>query len=90
MATVWLPSMKVSVCARLLLVKVECGLSLCVLGVALELSADGLRCRPSADKASKWGTQLVEAIESLHLSPSNASKLSGKLSWGCSHMFRKR
>jgi len=93
--------------------KLECGKSLCVLGVDIALGKRGFRCRPAAKKVDRWVSMIDGALEADKLLPGRhlvcwrcffwapslcclmlasagvASKLTGKLSWGCSQMFRK-
>lgn len=76
--------------------KMECAgctfatVELCVLGVDLTLSSAGFTCQPSVDKAKKWSAIAQQAVQGQHLAPGLASKLAGKLSWGCSQMFNRR
>ena len=69
--------------------KLECGLSLTVLGVDLSLNSAGYRCRPSKDKARKWVLQIQEALHTRCLSAGAASKFAGRLSWSCQFMFKR-
>jgi len=70
--------------------KLECGASLCILGVDICMSDRGFQCRPAAQKIPGWLTTIDEATASGgRLMPGTASKLAGKLSWGCSVLFRR-
>ena len=68
-------------------VKLECGESLCVLGVDIEMSCAGYKLRPSAKKTPEWISTLKSSL--VRLWPGDASKLAGKLAWGGSHHFRR-
>ena len=69
--------------------KLACGPSLSILGVDIMPSRSGYKCRPTLDKVLKWEATIVSALRDGVLYPSEASKLGGKLAWGCTHMFRK-
>ena len=69
--------------------KLDWGDKVCVLGIDIEMSERGYKCRPSADKVVKWSACIGDALGSGKLLSGDASKLAGRLSWGCSHMFRR-
>jgi hypothetical protein len=92
--------------------KLECGPSLCVLGVDIAIGKRGFKCRPAVKKVDRWIRMIDEALEAAKLLPGTyllrvcagtpppdpilscggagvASKLAGKLSWGCSQLFRR-
>ena len=69
--------------------KLEIGTSLCVLGVDLEMARSGFKFRPARRKVVQWVATLRAAVEDAILLPGDASKLAGKLSWGCSHLFKR-
>ena len=69
--------------------KLECGRTLCVLGVDLSLSVKGYTCRPSKDKAGKCIAAIKEALACGHLSSGCAEKLAGRLSWACQYLFHR-
>ena len=60
-----------------------------ILGVEIRISARGFKCRPSPDKVEKWLAIINRAQARQKLVPGSASKLAGKLSWGCARLFRK-
>lgn len=60
-----------------------------LLQVDIKMSKKGYKCKPKRAKVTKWIAQLEEALHKEHLSPGDASKLAGKLSWACSKLFRK-
>ena len=59
-----------------------------ILGVTIKLSRRGFSCRPTKRKVAKWCDSLQRALDEDRLRPGDASKLAGKLSWGCATMFR--
>ena len=59
-----------------------------ILGVTIKLSRRGFSCRPTKRKVAKWCDSLQKALDEDRLRPGDASKLAGKLSWGCATMFR--
>ncbi len=67
--------------------KLVAGPALCVLGIDHEMSAKGYRYKPAAEKVAKWIALIEEALTADCLMPGVASKLAGKLSWGCSFLF---
>ncbi len=69
--------------------KLECGISLCILGVELRLAKKGFQCRPAIHKIKKWLKVIERALQDDRLLPGDASKLAGRLAWGCSRLFRK-
>ena len=90
--------------------KLECGPSLCVLGVDIAIGKRGFKCRPAVKKVDRWIHMIDVALEADKLLPGIyflrvrtgtpppilccggagvASKLAGKLSWGCSQLFRR-
>ena len=69
--------------------KVECGIKVVVLGVEITAAAEGIRFRPSPDKARKWSKTIADALESKCLWPGEASKLAGRLSWASSKVFKR-
>ena len=70
--------------------KLECGPSLCILGVDIAMSWRGFQCRPAASKIPQWIASIDDAIASDgRLLPGQASKLAGKLSWGGAQLFHR-
>ena len=69
--------------------KIESGVKLCILGVELELASNGFRGRPGREKIKKWCSRIDAALSSGLLAPGDAAKLAGRLSWGCSQLFRR-
>ena len=69
--------------------KCECGSSLCVLGIDVEPSRTGYTLKPSAAKVAIWRQSIARALDREELLPHEADKLSGRLSWACSRMFRR-
>ena len=67
--------------------KLECGLSLVVLGILVAPSLAGISFSLSAEKAAKWLAQLADAIENRKLDSGAAQKLAGRLSWATQHLF---
>ena len=53
------------------------------------MSWNGLTMRPAEDKAKKWLRDRDTAISCRVLSPGDASKLAGRLSWDGSFMFKR-
>ena len=62
----------------------------CLRQVDLRLSAAGLQCRPSCDKVARWSRCIQEALDAERLQAGDASKLAGRLSWGCSQLFHRQ
>ena len=69
--------------------KLGFGASLGILGVDVSVRASGFVFRPMRDKVSEWLSALESAISLRKLRGGDASKLAGKLSWGCAHLFRR-
>ena len=69
--------------------KVAFGKKLVLLGVQVKAGRRGYKCKPSADKVSKWLACIRQALDTNSLSPGQASKLAGRLSWSCQHLFNK-
>ena len=69
--------------------KVACGKSLVLLGIHVKAGVHGYECKPSADKVAKWLVGIREALNTDSLSPGQASKLAGRLSWSSQHLFNK-
>ena len=69
--------------------KVAFGSSLTLLGVQITTTRKGYCCRPSSDKVAKWLDCIKEALSSNCLTPGQASKLAGRLSWSCQHLFNR-
>ena len=69
--------------------KVECGLSLTALGVAISLHQCGYECRPSRAKMNKCIAVMVQALCTGMLSAGAASKLAGRLLWATQHLFHR-
>ena len=65
------------------------GLDPCVLGIDFALSDRGFQCRPAKEKVRSWMQSIDRALSTGRLTAGEASKLSGKLSWGCSSMFNR-
>ena len=68
--------------------KMACGKSLDILGIDIRLSRKGFKCTPQSRKVQKWMQKIRSALEAEKLTPGDASKLAGKLSWGSISMFR--
>ena len=69
--------------------KVACGRRLCVLGVSIAMASHGFQCHPDEEKVKRWLLVIEEALQSGRLSAGLASKLAGKLSWGCAALFHR-
>lgn len=69
--------------------KLEHGTKLVILGIEVDVSDQGFRRTPAPEKVEKWLSEIENALSSKKLAAGAASKLSGKLSWGCTHMFDK-
>ena len=69
--------------------KLECGAELVILGVCIRLSDKGYRCQPSADKVWRWIAIIDSALAAGKLPQGDASKLAGKLAWGCAQLFHR-
>jgi hypothetical protein len=69
--------------------KLDFGASLMVLGVDVTIRASGYALRPTRDKVSEWLASLESAIAAGKLRGGDASKLAGRLSWGCAQLFRR-
>ena len=69
--------------------KVGFGKKIVLLGVQVEAGKHGYKCKPSADKVAKWLVCIGVALDTNCLSPGQASKLAGRLSWSCQHLFHK-
>lgn len=69
--------------------KLGCGESLCILGVDLQMSPRGFTFTPAAEKSTRWMADISVALAEGRLLPGAASKLAGRLSWGCSQLFHR-
>ena len=69
--------------------KSEAGPNLCILGIDFSMSWRGLACRPAKRKVIKWVACINAVLKKRKLTPGEASKLAGRLSWCCSNMFRR-
>ena len=69
--------------------KMACGPALSILGVDVELSERGFRCSPTRDKVARWSADMRRCLAECRLLPGEASKLAGRLSWACSHLFKR-
>ena len=69
--------------------KTEFGNPLVLLGVQVTLAADGFRARPEETKRLKWSADIKRALQRGLLTPGEASKLAGKLTWASQSCFRK-
>ena len=69
--------------------KLECGRSLCILGVDMVLSNDGYTCPPYKDKVEKCLGVIGEALRSGQLSSAAAQKLAGRSSWASQYLFHR-
>ena len=69
--------------------KLECGPGLSVLGVDITMCREGFQLRPSPGKVASWIDVLETASETRLLHRGPATKLAGKLSWGCSQLFKR-
>ena len=68
--------------------KMEWGQCLCILGVQLRLGWNGFVCRPAPVKVKAWCALLDKYLLEDKLNPGEAAKLAGRLSWGCSQLFK--
>ena len=69
--------------------KLGFGNPLCILGLVVEATAEGMTCFPSPEKIKKWLMVISEALETGRLTTGAASKLAGGLSWGAQNMFHR-
>ena len=69
--------------------KLGWGKQLCILGVDLQLSSRGFTFTPAEDKCKRWIADIDAALADCRLLPGSASKLAGRLSWGCSQLFHR-
>ena len=69
--------------------KLGFGSPLCILGLVIEATAEGMTCFPSPEKIKKWLMVISEALETGRLTTGAASKLAGGLSWGAQNMFHR-
>ena len=69
--------------------KLECGATLCILGVQIVLAASRFTMRPAQTKVDKWMWALKSALDQGILRPGDAIKMAGRLSWGVTHMFKR-
>ena len=69
--------------------KSSSGPKLVILGVEIELAACGFWLRPESKKAVKWIACMRRVLRERHLSMGEAKKLSGRLTWSCSHQFKR-
>ena len=69
--------------------KLDCGLSLVVLGVRCQLSTAGLCLFPEPSKVQKWAAGIRDALKNGILCAGASQKLAGRLSWAQTHMFHK-
>lgn len=69
--------------------KLGFGNPLCILGLVVQISPDGLKCAPSGDKVKKWLRIIRHALAVGRLTPGDASKLAGRLSWATQSMFHR-
>ena len=56
--------------------------------VDMKMSRRGYKCKPTKGKVTKWLKTIEGALVEKRLTPGDASKLAGRLSWGSSHLFR--
>ena len=69
--------------------KLEHGNPLVILGVETLLREEGLYYWPSPEKVIKWKEAIRVACDTRLLPTGSASKLTGKLSWGTQHSFKR-
>ena len=67
--------------------KLECGLTLVVLGVHVVLDKDSFKLLPAREKAEKVKASINDALTSGTLAAGSAEKLAGRLSWTTQFMF---
>ena len=67
--------------------KLECGLTLVILGVQVSLAEAGFRLLPAKAKVQKCMAAIRGALETGVLKPGCAEKLAGRLSWAVQVMF---
>ena len=76
------------------LLNLACGdfhpcMSVCMLGLDVMVCQDGLECCPREEKIAKWSSEIEIALRDNHMSPGQASKLAGGLSWAAQNMFAR-
>ena len=76
------------------LLNLACGdfhpcMSVCMLGLDVVVCQDGLECCPREEKLAKWSSEIEIALRDNHMSPGQASKLAGGLSWAAQNMFAR-
>ena len=69
--------------------KMDHGNPLVILGVEAKILEEGMRCRPSRDKAEKWSLHLQTAKSAKKLYSGEASKVCGRLQWAASRTFKR-
>lgn len=69
--------------------KLAFGSPLTVLGIDIALHAGGIDLSPEASKRVKWSRQIKNALDNLSLTPGEASKLAGRLSWASQACFKR-
>ena len=69
--------------------KLEHGLSLIILGLDLDATANGVNCRPSEAKRKKWLRIIAQALNEKSLPSGAAAKMAGALNWASQHSFQK-
>ena len=63
--------------------KCEAGAELRVLGVDVQIDADGYTCRPAPEKKARWCAMLKQALAANKLPPGEAQKISGACAESC-------
>ena len=69
--------------------KMAWGPSLAVLGLRVWSSASGFHVKPDDAKVKQWAAAIDGALRSGALSAGEASKMAGRLSWACCHVFER-
>ena len=69
--------------------KMAWGPSIVILGLRVRSSASGFHVKPDDDKAKQWTAIIDGALRSGALTAGEASKMAGRLSWACCHVFER-
>ena len=69
--------------------KLEHGMPLDILGLQFEASANGINVQVNEAKAQKWLRDIEQYLGGHKLSPGQASKLAGRLSFASQHTFKR-
>ena len=69
--------------------KMAWGPSIVILGLRVWSSASGFHVKPDDDKVKQWIAVIDGALRSGALTAGEASKMAGRLSWACCHVFER-